>query len=360
MKTVFSDDYQQARIKFLKIAHTRASAFSSAVHPQRGLKGEELAVDFALFGRPEAARTLLIISGTHGLEGLVGSAMQIAFLQDVSLTDDVNVLAVHALSPWAVSHFSRTDEKNIDVNRNFIDFSKPLHRNETYSKLHSDLCPSNWDEQVPDFDVIFKKSVAQHGLKNTVNAVTAGQREEPTGLNFVGNESSWSRRALEQFLPDFLRSAKKVVFIDWHTGMGDYGQLCHVCLEKDPKAYERWFDWMGEEARLGFERAMPGAAEGPPDYEGPLGSWLPSAAPQAEWTGAVIEVGTFDIKTVADALRIDRWLKYGDASADIDRAELRQSMKDRLLPMSREWRQAALANGLEAQNRALQGLLNWN
>jgi hypothetical protein len=40
----------------------------------------------------------------------------------------VNVVALHALNPWGFSHLSRTDEANIDLNRNFDDYGAPLSK----------------------------------------------------------------------------------------------------------------------------------------------------------------------------------------------------------------------------------------
>jgi hypothetical protein len=96
-----------------------------------------------------------------------------------------------------------------------------------------------------------------------------------------------------------------------------------------------------------------------PDYRGWFSAWLPTTAPHAEWAGLVVEVGTYDVVAVVDALRMDRWLKFGRGRSSISREQIRQTMMDRLNPSAPQWRAAALRNGLDAQMRALRGLQQW-
>src|SRR3546814_15477716 len=105
----------------------RGATVVSAVHPtERGAEGEDLAIDIATFGDPDAEKTLFLVSGTHGQEGFVGSALQIAFLRDLDIPAGLNVVALHALNPWGFSHRSRTAEANMNMNRNFTDYNHPL------------------------------------------------------------------------------------------------------------------------------------------------------------------------------------------------------------------------------------------
>src|SRR3546814_15002147 len=86
MTSPFSQTYAEARAKFLSLASERGATVVSAVHPtERGAEGEDLAIDIATFGDPDAEKTLFLVSGTHGQEGFVGSALQIAFLRDLDI-----------------------------------------------------------------------------------------------------------------------------------------------------------------------------------------------------------------------------------------------------------------------------------
>lgn len=356
----FSTTYAEARAKFLGVAQARGAQIVSATHPAvRGVQGEELAMDFAVFGDPNAEKTLLLVSGTHGQEGYTGSALQIAFLRDVALPEDVNIVALHALNPWGFSHLSRTDDANIDLNRNFRDFATPPPKNEVYAEIHGALCPDAWSADTSNWSALQERLLKTHGRQRFLSGFTGGQFDEPTGMNFGGRAPTWSNTAVAQHLPPLLANAKKVAFIEWHTGLGRFGELCHICMfDPASSAYARVFDWMGEDARTTFEAAFDGSKGATPSYTGLFCTWLPKAAPHAEWAGLVIEVGTYDNAIVADALRMDRWLKFGRTSST-PRAEIQRAMIEGLYPSSLAWREAAMANGGDAHQRALAGLGRW-
>ncbi|AVE03779.1 hypothetical protein CYL20_04145 [Pseudomonas palleroniana] len=360
-ESAFSATYLQAREKFLALVADRDAQLVSVVHPtERGAEGEDLAIDVATFGNPDAEKTLFLVSGTHGQEGFLGSALQIAFLHDLEIPDGVNIVALHALNPWGFSHLSRTDEANIDLNRNFNEGASNLIDDELYPSLFRALCPDDWTEETIDWSTIRDEVVREHGFKRMVTVLAGGQIIEPTGLNFVGRGASWSRTVVSELLPQIFAKAKKIAFIEWHTGLGKFAELSHLCsFQPGSPAYERVFGWMGEEARTSFAATFELTAGEAPSYEGLFSAWLPVTAPHAEWTGLLIEVGTYDNITVGDAVRMDRWLRFGSGHSSTPREEMRRMMMDRLNPKEPEWRSRALANGLDAQRRALLGLKTW-
>jgi hypothetical protein len=357
----FSETYAAARQKFLSLASARGTKVVSVVHPtQRGAQGEDLAIDVATFGDPAAAKTLFIVSGTHGQEGFLGSALQVQFLRDLEIPPDVNIVALHALNPWGFSHLSRTDESNIDLNRNFDDYGAPPAQDELYPVLFRALCPDDWTEETIDWSGVRDEVIAAHGLKRMITVLAGGQVDEPTGLNFVGRGPSWSRTVVTDLLPPIFVNARKIAFIEWHTGLGAFGQLSHLCcFAPGSAAYERVFDWMGEAARSSFAASFEITKGETPSYRGLFSAWLPTTAPQAEWTGLLIEVGTYDNLTVGDAVRMDRWLRFGRGRTSTSREEMRRVMMERLNPQAPAWRTEALRKGLDAQMRALRGLQQW-
>src|SRR6516225_9551772 len=86
-------------------------------------------------------------SGTHGVEGFCGSGCQTGYLNDrlyEALSSKSAVILVHALNPFGFAWLRRVNEDNIDVNRNFHDFRKPLPSSEAYEQLHGWLVPGDW------------------------------------------------------------------------------------------------------------------------------------------------------------------------------------------------------------------------
>jgi hypothetical protein len=357
----FSETYAEARRKLLAVASARNAEVVSVVHPtERGAQGEDLGIDVATFGDPSAQKTLFLVSGTHGQEGFLGSALQVEFLRDLEIPSGVNVVALHALNPWGFSHLSRTDEANIDLNRNFGGSAAPLPQDELYPILFRALCPDDWTEETIDWSGVREEVIRTHGLKRMITVLAGGQVIEPTGLNYAGREASWSRNVVSKLLPQVFTNARKIAFIEWHTGLGAFGQLSHLCcFEPGSPAYERVFGWMGEAARSSFAASFEITKGETPSYRGLFSSWLPETAPRAEWTGLLIEVGTYDNLAVGDAVRMDRWLRFGRGRCSTSRDDMRRTMMERLNPSAAEWRTAALTNGLDAQARALRGLQQW-
>ena len=108
-------------------------AIRSYNHPLPGLEGETLAMDVALDGAADAQKLLIVSSACHGAEGFCGSGVQVFALHDEAWRQHareagVAVLYVHALNPYGFSHLRRVTHENVDLNRNFQDFDKPLPR----------------------------------------------------------------------------------------------------------------------------------------------------------------------------------------------------------------------------------------
>src|SRR5271165_6322076 len=145
----FAATYPEARRKFLDAARTAGAAIESHVNPiATGAEGEALATDVARFGATGAESLLIVISGTHGNEGFCGSGCQIGLIAEgvvAARPQDVAVLLVHAINPYGFSHIRRVTEDNVDLNRNFQDFSRPLPENARYAEIHDALVPADWD-----------------------------------------------------------------------------------------------------------------------------------------------------------------------------------------------------------------------
>jgi hypothetical protein len=102
MDTAFSNDYGEARAKFLDAARSAGAVMSSFGLDKRGPEGIELSTDVAWVGPRTAKSVIVTISATHGVEGFFGSATQIEWLhrvKSVALPADVAALHIHAINP---------------------------------------------------------------------------------------------------------------------------------------------------------------------------------------------------------------------------------------------------------------------
>ena len=130
----FSETYAEARGKFRQAAQAAvdsvggSSSLSSRVlEGVVGSEGEELALDFALIGGPGPCSSLyLLTAGQHGVEGYLGSAIQIDTLKWLAdagkgaLPEGCWIVMVHVMNPHGMSWWRRWNEENCDLNRNFL------------------------------------------------------------------------------------------------------------------------------------------------------------------------------------------------------------------------------------------------
>ena len=223
----FSATYAEARDKFVTAARVRGLAVETHTHPsRRGAQDEPLTIDVAVLGRADAHDVLLLTSGTHGAEGFCGSGCQVGLLGDDALAaqvarSDTRVMFLHALNPYGFSHLRRTNEDNVDLNRNFRDFTHPPTSNAAYADVHGFMVPQTWP---PGFanEARLAGYVLLHGERALQQAVTAGQCEFRNGLFYGGVAPSWSNTVLRDALRRHVAPARRLGWIDFHTGLGPW------------------------------------------------------------------------------------------------------------------------------------------
>lgn len=363
MSESFSSSYAEARAKFVEM--TRGATRVEALRNPNGTgpQGEPLYMDVAWFGRPDASRLFMTVSGTHGQEGFAGSGAQIGFLRSsgaASLPHDVAMLFVHASNPWGWANLSRTTEHNVDLNRNFVDHSQ---RREPHS-LHAELrqLVSFDDMSHERLDAIWPQMMAmmqRYGVQEAVDAMAAGQYNDPQGTNYGGKAPEWSNTTLRDVVRRYCTKVRRVGFIDWHTGIGDFGESFFMCFEHAGEpGYERAARWYGADT---LKRGQGGPESGLPwpKYTGLLlqGVQAELAALGAEMTGVVIEFGTYPLPQMFSALLVDQWLKRRPAAPDA--AEWRTWMMERFCPADPAWRNRIVRDTQETYRRGIAGLQVW-
>jgi hypothetical protein len=221
----FQSSYANARQEYRRAAAAiQAQVETHVITGCQGLEGEDLSTDVVRLGPATARRMLVLTSGTHGVEGFCGSAAQIALLRDrplQALLDRLNVaiLVVHAINPYSFSHLSRTNEDNVDLNRNSIDFSLPLPVNPAYDDLHALLVPSTWPPSDANAAAI-ADYIAQRGEQAYQQALTIGQYRHADGMFFGGHRPVWSTRLLQMLFECHGAACDSIGWIDFPTGLG--------------------------------------------------------------------------------------------------------------------------------------------
>ncbi len=352
----FAQTYAEARQKFLAASSAAGLAVQSHEHPQRGRDGEVLAMDVARPGADAAPRLLVVSSGCHGVEGFCGSGVQHALLTDPhwhaqATAAGVAVLYIHALNPWGFSWWRRTTHENVDLNRNFHDFSQPLPRNPGYDELAPWLVPDEWppgaqaQQGIADF-------VAKHGAKGLQAAVSGGQHGHPDGLFYGGTGPTWSQRTLRTVLRAHGQRCERLGWIDLHTGLGPSGHGEIICASHDDAAtIARARAWWGPKVTSVYDGSSASAK-----LTGMMFSAAYDECPQAQYTGMALEYGTLPTDEVITALRADQWLQNHPEAPAGQRQSIKQQLRDAFYTDTDAWKQQIVEQGLAAARQALAGL----
>ena len=236
----FSTSYARARARFLEAAATAGLPIESHAHPLKGREGEDLAMDVVRDGPADADKLLIVSSACHGVEGYCGSGVQVFALRDdawreEARTHGVTVLYIHALNPYGFSHVRRTTHENVDLNRNFQDFSRPLPVNEAYREVEPFLLPPTWPPAADNVAAV-EQFIATQGEAAWQAAISQGQHEFAQGMFFGGTAPTWSNRTLRQVLRQHGSRAQRIGWIDLHTGLGPSGHGERIYAGRDDPA----------------------------------------------------------------------------------------------------------------------------
>lgn len=365
----FSPSYAQARVKFLEPAAAAGLQIESHNHPLQGKDGETLAMDVAvqLPASGVASDKLLIISSAcHGVEGYCGSGVQVFALHDAewlakARAQDVTVLYIHALNPYGFSHIRRTTHENVDLNRNFHDFSKPLPVNVAYREVSDMLMPPNWPPSEANMAQLYAY-IEKHGEFAFQSAVSGGQHEYPEGLFYGGKEATWSNLTLRKVLQKHAAGVKKLGWIDLHTGLGPsgLGERIFACND-DAQALQRARAWWGgvQHADGTFETPITSFFDGSSTSSKLTGLMWGAAYeefPEAEYTGIAMEYGTLPPLQVNMAMRAENWLQHHpEASSDVAK-KIKQDMLDAFYTDTDTWKGQIISQARQAMFQAVDGL----
>jgi len=352
----FSRDYAEARARFRGAASAADGALDYVTHPHRGPDGGDLTTDIAWFGPRNAERVLVMISGTHGVEGFCGSGAQAHWLargEAERLPPGLAVLMIHAINPYGFAWLRRVTEDNVDLNRNWIDFTGPLPENAGYDELSEAVCPSEWtDEAQQRSAAAITAFAARHGPAALQQALSGGQYRHPAGIFYGGSAPTWSRRTQTAIFEEHLRQAGKVAILDFHTGLGPWGYGEQIVTEhRDSDTFKRAAAWYGAAVTSPSDDSSTSA-----QIAGDGLNAAPVLMSHAEVTSMALEVGVQSLAQVALALRADAWLHaHGDPASPQGQAIKRQ-IRDAFFGDADDWKGMVAAQSMLVCRQAVNGL----
>ncbi len=338
-------DFSPQRERFLSAAQRAGATITQYSHPLKGPAGEDLATDVAVLGDPLASRLFVVVSGTHGVEGYYGSECQIDWLEGhdaAALPADTAVVMIHLINPWGTAHLRRVNEDNMDLNRNFVDFSQPLPPNERYEDLHKlYLSKDLHGPERAAADDLMDQLAQQHGWGEIKKIVEAGQYRHQDGIFFGGQRASWSNRTLSEIINNHLAHAKAMISFDLHTGAGAYGhpmlmaisQKVYPSLQQARETFGPWLYVLITGTNIGSDTGVTATATG---Y---LSQFMLDNLPDTQLIQLVVECGTYDGETMHHLVRDDHWLHlYGDPLSPQGK-KIKGDLFEGFYPQDPDWQQ---------------------
>lgn len=329
---VYSADYAQARRRFLaagqggRVQTPPAQLQGFETLDWLSQEGERLYIDIAWLGAARPRRVVLHSCGVHGIEGFAGSAIQCRLLQvPPPLRAHEALVLVHVLNPWGMARLRRTNEHNVDLNRNCQpDAAAYTGCHPLYHRLDPLLNPAS----PPARDGFYLRALwalLRHGPARVRQAVAGGQYEYARGLFYGGRMLEPGLAVYRDWLQRRLTGVERVDAIDVHTGLGPWARAS-VFVETE-LSVQSW-----REAGYATEGGLMGC----------LPAWLPNQAVYA----VVQEFGTYPGLRVMHALREENRRYFHGATSDAAPARENLRLCEMLYPASPAWRSAVLHRGV--------------
>lgn len=350
---VFPASYLLARKHFQHKVEKLTLPKQTASYPCSGLTpdGELLSTDTVWIGDKDASKVLVLISGTHGIEGFAGSAIEIDFLNLVAagqfiIPTNTAVLLIHALTPWGYAWHRRCDADGVDLNRNVMDFSEPLPENLGYDLLRSTLFLADAQRRKQ----ACAKFAQNYGREALEKAISGGQYNDPAGPFYGGSAPAHGRLVTEQLIREHNLQDRDLAVIDLHTGLGAYGYGEIICDHMPDSAGTRVAHaWYGNSVTLpllGTSSSVP--KTGLLDY-----AW--HAIMNERSCYITLEFGTFSTDQLFEVLLRDHqlWAQETDPQSRLAHAK---AMRHHFCPNEQAWQEMVLFRARQVISQALQGV----
>ncbi|MEY3289777.1 MAG: hypothetical protein RLZZ419_2019 [Pseudomonadota bacterium] len=316
-----------------------------------GPEGEALFTDTVWIGSEDAARVVVLLAGTHGVEGFAGSAIETDVFRllaggQLVIPANTALLMVHALTPWGYAWLRRCDADGVDLNRNVVDFSESLPENSGYEALKPALLLADTQQR----QRVFAEFEQLHGREALEKAISGGQYTDPVGPFYGGLAPAHGRLVIENLLSTYFLQQRDLAVIDIHSGLGPFGYGEIICdHQPDTPAIKVARQWYGDSVTLpwlGTSSSVPKL--GLLDY-----AW--HAIMNERSCYITLEFGTYRTDQLFEVLLRDHQL-WAQSDNDLARLEHSHLMKQHFCPQDKAWQEMVLFRARQVISQALRGV----
>jgi predicted deacylase len=326
-------------------------------HGSKGQRVSEstLTIDIACHRTPASDLALVLSSGVHGVEGFLGSAIQLAMLErwQRSQPAGINIILIHAINPYGFAALRRFDENNVDLNRNFLLPGQSFQGSPPgYGALDRLLNPNYPPTPFELFYLKAAMQVARFGMASLRQSIAAGQYDFPKGLFFGGHSASESQQILAREMPRLLDGMGDTVHLDFHTGLGKRA-ADKLLIDYQPTDQQRWrlIDWYGQHAFQTDDKTDVAY-----QCNGSFGNWCVSQNLTPQYLYACAEFGTYPPLKVLAGLRAENQAHHFSLPNETVTKRAKRNLLELFCPASASWRSKVVNRSVQMIERAIQGL----
>ncbi len=235
----YAKDYQTSKDQlYAKVKELKKQGYTvfTSKHPII----DDLSIDkITIKAKSETKNRLIFNIGLHGIEGYVGHSCIMTFIDEFlpTIKDDTEIILYHPLNPFGMANYRRTNENNVDLNRNFTT-NNFTSENPGYDKVQDFFKPKKYSgikRANLSYYASLTKLITKYGTKALKEATLLGQKVLPEGIYYSSDEHQNSTKYILDESKKNLTDIDQVVWIDLHTGYGPRFQMSIVNsrFEKD-------------------------------------------------------------------------------------------------------------------------------
>ena len=363
----FPSTYPESRSRFCKRLSELTIRWPNATLNEQALPGQEgLALDWIAADALESPLNLLIITaGLHGIEGYVGSAVTQLFLDEflpLLTPAHTGLRLVHAINPWGMSHWKRSNPANVDLNRNFVFASADVGdatftpvQNPLYPRLRQLLEPKQpvRASRLSNFKLYLQilAAVMKIGATGLQEAGLRGQSLSQQGIYYSGTGYQPETKIMMGLYRKWLAAYERVLLVDIHSGYGPRYQMSLVLSNQEEKSSAYFRD------SLFYPRIVKNNTEEFYQIQGDMVDYLYRLKhrdfPDKRLFALAFEFGTFGDSTLAlmrslrCTIQINQLAWNGAATVEDERKILKE-YQELFYPGESAWRNKALDDARQA------------
>ncbi len=351
----FLYDFTQCQQAFIAAYESFSGNKTHQFYPLENVDDKQdqsiLGTDAIWLGSLDAKHVLVFISGTHGVEGYCGSAIQQLFLSQLSpdlIPQDTAILMIHSLNPWGMQWARRCDASGIDLNRNFVDYQHVDELDPEYDSILATLMNSK--DRYQEMQIQTEK----WGQQTFDRIFSGGQYVHKWAPFFGGQAPAHGRQVIEHLIECHDLASRNTMVIDLHTGLGPwaFGEL----ISDHPVSSHG-----NQQANNIFGAAIANAHEGA-SFSVPKIGLLDYCFHQfmaEKGFFLTLEFGSYGSAALFEVLLSDHvyWRDHQPSSInDLDYQFYRERMIEHFCPKDALWQQAVLFKAWQVFGRLLQNL----